>query len=57
MGRPQLVTRAAAYLRVSTDKQDLEVQLTEIRQHAGRRGWELVEKPTATSLRERGTTG
>src|SRR5260370_16394778 len=43
MGRPQLVTRAAAYLRVSTDKQDLEVQLTEIRQHAVRRGWELVE--------------
>ena len=28
MGRPQLVPRAAAYLRVSTDKQDLEVQLT-----------------------------
>jgi len=43
MGRPQPVTRAAAYLRVSTDKQDLEVQLTEIRQHAVRRGWELVE--------------
>src|SRR6266853_55962 len=43
MGKPQPVTRAAAYLRVSTDKQDLEVQLTEIRQHAVRRGWELVE--------------
>ena len=43
MGKPQAVTRAAAYLRVSTDKQDLEVQLTEIRQHAVRRGWELVE--------------
>ena len=43
MGKPQPVTRAAAYLRVSTDKQDLEVQLTEIRQHAARRGWELVE--------------
>jgi len=43
MGKLQAVTRAAAYLRVSTDKQDLEVQLTEIRQHAVRRGWELVE--------------
>ena len=43
MGRPQPATRAAAYLRVSTDRQDLEVQLTEIRQHAVRRGWELVE--------------
>ena len=43
MGRPQAATRAAAYLRVSTDRQDLEVQLTEIRQHAVRRGWELVE--------------
>src|SRR5713226_10208799 len=42
MGKPETVTRAAAYLRVSTDRQDLEVQLPEIREHAVRRGWELV---------------
>ncbi len=42
MGRSESVTRAATYLRVSTDRQDLEVQLTEIREHAVRRGWELV---------------
>ncbi len=41
MARPT-VTRAAAYLRVSTDRQDLEAQLPEIREHAVRRGWELV---------------
>jgi DNA invertase Pin-like site-specific DNA recombinase len=33
---------AAAYARVSTDKQDLEVQLQEIRQFVDRRGWTLV---------------
>jgi DNA invertase Pin-like site-specific DNA recombinase len=34
--------RAAAYARVSTGKQDLEVQLEEIRQFAARKGWTLV---------------
>jgi DNA invertase Pin-like site-specific DNA recombinase len=33
---------AAAYARVSTDKQDLEVQLQEIQQFVDRRGWKLV---------------
>jgi resolvase-like protein len=33
---------AAADARVSTDKQDLEVQLQEIRQFVDRRGWTLV---------------
>src|SRR5713226_10522319 len=41
MGRPEGITRAAAYLRVSTDKQDLGVQLDEIREYLARRGWEL----------------
>ena len=41
MGRSQGITRAAAYLRVSTDKQDLGVQLDEIREYLARRGWEL----------------
>src|SRR5712692_6781960 len=34
--------RAAAYARISTGKQDLDVQLEEIRQFAGRKGWTLV---------------
>ncbi len=34
--------KAAAYARVSTGKQDLEVQLDEIRQFAARKGWTLV---------------
>jgi DNA invertase Pin-like site-specific DNA recombinase len=32
----------AAYARVSTETQDLEVQFDEIRQHVERRGWTLV---------------
>jgi len=34
--------KAAAYARASTGKQDLEVQLEEIRQFAARKGWTLV---------------
>ena len=34
--------KVAAYARVSTGKQDLEVQLEEIRQFIARRGWTLV---------------
>jgi len=34
--------KAAAYARISTGKQDLDVQLEEIRQFAGRKGWTLV---------------
>jgi len=34
--------KAAAYARVSTGRQDLEVQLEEIRQFAARKGWTLV---------------
>ncbi len=34
--------KAAAYARISTGKQDLDVQLDEIRQFAGRKGWTLV---------------
>src|SRR5713226_3614141 len=41
MGRPEGITRAAAYLRVSTDKQDPGVQLDEIWEYLARRGWEL----------------
>jgi DNA invertase Pin-like site-specific DNA recombinase len=36
--------RAAIYVRVSTDKQTVENQLRELRQIAGRRGWEVVEE-------------
>ena len=34
--------KAVAYARVSTGRQDLEVQLEEIRQFATRKGWALV---------------
>ena len=34
--------KAAAYARISTSKQDLDVKLDEIRQFAGRKGWTLV---------------
>src|SRR5262249_47862299 len=35
--------RAALYVRVSTDSQMVENQIRELRQVAGRRGWEVVE--------------
>ena len=35
--------RAALYVRVSTDAQTLENQIRELRQVAGRRGWDVVE--------------
>src|SRR6478752_4461402 len=35
--------RAALYVRVSTDAQTVENQIRELRQVAGRRGWEVVE--------------
>lgn len=46
--------KAAAYARVSTDRQDLEVQLAEIRQHVAQHGWELVATYTdvASGARE-----
>src|SRR5262245_21404264 len=35
--------RAALYVRVSTDAQTVENQICELRQVAGRRGWDVVE--------------
>jgi len=40
MGKPK---RAALYVRVSTDAQTVENQITELRQVAERRGWQVVE--------------
>ncbi len=37
-----LAKKAAAYARISTGKQDLDLQLEEIRQFAARKGWILV---------------
>ena len=37
-------TRAAIYVRVSTDKQTIENQVTVLRQIAERRGWEIIEQ-------------
>ena len=34
--------KAAAYARVSTGKQELDIQLEEIRQFAARKSWTLV---------------
>ncbi len=34
--------KAAVYARVSTGKQDLDLQLEEVRQYATRKGWTLV---------------
>ena len=36
--------RAAIYVRVSTDKQTVENQVTALRRIAERRGWEIVEQ-------------
>ena len=36
--------RAAIYVRVSTDKQTVENQVLELKQIAGRRGWQVVEE-------------
>ena len=35
--------RAALYVRVSSDAQTVENQIRELRQAAGRRGWDVVE--------------
>src|SRR5262252_5909573 len=39
-----MAKRAAIYVRVSTDKQTVENQVTALRQIAERRGWEVVEE-------------
>jgi DNA invertase Pin-like site-specific DNA recombinase len=39
------ITRVALYARVSTlNNQDPEMQLSELREYAGRRGWQIVEE-------------
>jgi DNA invertase Pin-like site-specific DNA recombinase len=41
------IIRVALYARVSTlNNQDPEMQLTELREYAGRRGWQIVEEFT-----------
>ena len=41
------ISRVALYARVSTlNNQDPEMQLTELREYAGRRSWEIVEEFT-----------
>ncbi len=37
-------TRVAIYGRVSTDRQDPELQLFELREYAARRGWTVIEE-------------
>src|SRR5882762_267699 len=44
---PAAIARVALYARVSTlNNQDPEMQLAELREYAGRRGWEVVEEFT-----------
>jgi len=41
------ITRVALYARVSTlNNQDPEMQLSELREYAGRRGWQIIEEFT-----------
>lgn len=41
------ITQVALYARVSTlNNQDPEMQLSELREYAGRRGWQIVEEFT-----------
>ena len=39
---PSSILRAAIYARVSTQDQNCELQVRELREYAGRRGWNLV---------------
>src|ERR1039457_5468304 len=44
---PPVIARVALYARVSTlNNQDPEMQLAELREYAGRRGWQIVEEFT-----------
>ncbi|HEY6763499.1 MAG TPA: recombinase family protein, partial [Candidatus Sulfotelmatobacter sp.] len=44
---PRAITRVVLYARVSTlNNQDPEMQLSELREYAGRRGWQIVEEFT-----------
>ena len=44
---PSVIARVALYARVSTlNNQDPEMQLAELREYAGRRGWQIVEEFT-----------
>jgi DNA invertase Pin-like site-specific DNA recombinase len=44
---PAVIVRVALYARVSTlNNQDPEMQLAELREYAGRRGWQIVEEFT-----------
>jgi DNA invertase Pin-like site-specific DNA recombinase len=50
---PAAIVRVALYARVSTlNNQDPEMQLAELREYAGRRGWQVVEEFT-----DRGVSG
>jgi DNA invertase Pin-like site-specific DNA recombinase len=45
-----MAKKAAIYVRVSTDKQTVENQLSSLRQIAERRGWEVVEEYRDTGI-------
>jgi DNA invertase Pin-like site-specific DNA recombinase len=39
---PSSILKAAIYARVSTQDQNCEMQVRELREYAGRRGWQIV---------------
>ena len=46
------IARVALYARVSTlNNQDPEMQLAELREYAGRRGWQIIEEFTDQGYR------
>jgi DNA invertase Pin-like site-specific DNA recombinase len=48
---PLIISRVALYARVSTHNgQDPEMQLRELREYAGRRGWEIIGEYTDTGV-------
>ena len=41
---PDTITRVAIYARVSTDKQDNENQLLQLREFAAKQGWQITRE-------------
>ena len=49
--------RVAIYARVSTDRQDNENQLAQLRDYCGIQGWEIVEEFVDTETGSKGESG
>jgi DNA invertase Pin-like site-specific DNA recombinase len=51
------MTRVAIYARVSTNKQDTENQLVQLREYCARMGWEIIEEFVDTDSGSKGESG